>query len=82
MASGGPTMTADAPATPDRATEQWRIDVERQKAASLESLAASAASIRRNVTVSMWAFLWGPLIGVAAVAAVRATGALRGRRRH
>ena len=55
--------------------------LEQQTAASLESIAESAASIRRDIAVSVWAFVWLPLIGAAAVAVVRLVGAYRKRRR-
>ncbi len=55
--------------------------LEQQTAASLESIAESAASIRRDVAVSVWAFVWLPLMGAAALAVVRIVGAYRKWRR-
>ena len=51
-----------------------------QTAASLESIAESAASIRRDLAVSVWAFVWLPLLGAAVVAVVRMLAAYRKRR--
>ena len=50
-----------------------------QTAASLESIAESAASIRRDLAISVWAFVWLPLLGAVAVAVVRMLAARKRR---